>query len=146
MHDDVEHALDLIDEISEVASGPVVALLGDDDAAFAQAAAERGLSAVTSASDAEGLQAALEVAVRRHAEASQLAEQVGQLEHALDRRAVIERAKGILMERHGLAERAAFDALRARARSESRQVVAIAREVADGDGDVAGASPAPSSD
>jgi len=136
VHDDVEHALDLIDELSEVASGPVVALLGEADAEFVEAAAERGISAIASGHGAEELQSALEVAMRRHAEAAKLTEQVGQLEHALERRAVIERAKGILMERHALAERPAFERLRAHARRSSRQVVAVAREVADGDLDL----------
>ena len=57
---------------------------------------------------------------------------MGQLEHALDRRALIERAKGMLMERHGLGEREAFDVLRAAARRRSTAVVELARAVADG--------------
>lgn len=131
VHADLAHALDLIDELSEASSGPVVALMGGEDAQFVEAAAERGISAVSSRPTADGLQAALEVAMRRHAEAARLHEQVGQLEHALARRAMIERAKGILMERHGLTERAAFEAMRAQARRTSRQVVAVARDVAE---------------
>src|SRR3954468_1550478 len=45
-HDDGAHALDLIDELSEAATGPVIALLGEADRDFAEAAAERGLSAI----------------------------------------------------------------------------------------------------
>ena len=75
---------------------------------------------------------AIEVAVRRHAEAEALSEKVSQLETALARRAVIERAKGILMERHGIDERAAFELLREHARSHSRTVVAVAQSVAEG--------------
>ena len=45
---------------------------------------------------------------------------------------MIERAKGILMERHGIDERAAFELLREHARSHSRTVVAVAQSVADG--------------
>ena len=45
---------------------------------------------------------------------------------------MIERAKGILMERHGLDERAAFELLRDHARSQSRRVVDVAVAVADG--------------
>ena len=52
---------------------------------------------------------------------------VEQLESALERRSVIERAKGILMERHGIDEREAFDLLRDHARSQSRRVVDVAR-------------------
>ena len=40
------------------------------------------------------------------------------LEGAFGRRAVTERAKGILMERHSIGEDAAFDLLRAHSRSE----------------------------
>jgi response regulator NasT len=58
--------------------------------------------------------------------------QVGQLESALERRATIERAKGILMERHGLGEREAFERLRNHARSHNQTVVAVAQTVAEG--------------
>ena len=129
VHQDEEHALDLIDELSEVLSGPVVAVLGEADASFAEAAAARGLDALVSDPSADGLQAGIEVAMRRHAERTALAVQVGQLEHALERRAVIERAKGLLMERHGLDERGAFERLRAEARGRSVTVVSLAAEI-----------------
>jgi AmiR/NasT family two-component response regulator len=129
VHRDPDHALDLIDELTEVVAGPVVAMLAEADAAFAHAAAERGLDALASEPTADGLQAALEVAVHRRAERERLAEQVGQLEHALARRALIERAKGVLMERHGITEREAFERLRAQARSGQATVVALAQSV-----------------
>lgn len=132
VHDDEDHALDLIDELSEALSGPVVALIGDADAGFAQAAAERGLDAIAAEQSADALQAAIEVAMLRHAERTALAEQVEQLEFALERRAVIERAKGALMERHGIGERAAFERLRAEARSRSVSVVSLAHEITTG--------------
>ena len=53
-------------------------------------------------------------------------------EGALQRRVVIERAKGILMERHGVDERQAFELLREQARSSSRRVLEVARSVIDG--------------
>ena len=71
----------------------------------------------------DAVQSALEVAMRRHADSARLAAAVDQLENALERRAVIERAKGILMERHSVDERAAFELLRAQARSSNRSVV-----------------------
>ncbi|MBI5106363.1 MAG: ANTAR domain-containing protein [Solirubrobacterales bacterium] len=57
---------------------------------------------------------------------------VEQLEGALERRAIIERAKGIVMERHAVGEREAFELLRSHARATSRPVVEVARAVADG--------------
>jgi response regulator NasT len=134
LHDDAEHALDLIDEISEYADGPVIALLHGPDPAFATAAAERGIDAIATSERPEAVQQVIEVAVRRCAERRALAEQVEQLETALARRALIERAKGILMERHGIGEREAFERLRAHARSQSATVVAVAQAVSDGHG------------
>ena len=81
---------------------------------------------------AASVQGAIEIAVRRHAEAQQLGEQVDQLETALARRAAIERAKGILMERHGIDDDEAFERLRTHARSTNRKVVDVARAVIDG--------------
>ena len=132
VHHDDEHALDLVEEIGSFASGPIIALLAVDDAAFTRRAAERGIYAAVRGGDPEALQSAIEIAMRRHAETVQLTEQVDRLETALERRAIIERAKGILMERHTLTDRAAFDRLRAHARSNNRTVVDVARAVTDG--------------
>ncbi len=132
VHRDDEHALALIGEAAEYASGPVIALLSGDDLAFVARAAEQGISAYVDSLEPAPLQAAIEVAMRRHRETAALSEKVGQLEGALARRATIERAKGILMERHGLDERGAFDALRDHARSQSRRVVDVAQAVSDG--------------
>ena len=66
------------------------------------------------------------------APSSDLHEKVEQLESALDRRAVIERAKGILMERHSLPEREAFELLRDHSRASRRRVVDVAQTVLDG--------------
>lgn len=132
VHRDDEHALDLITEMAHFASGPIIALLDEPDPAFVSAAADRGISAYARQEDPASLQSAIEVAVRVHAERAGLARQVGQLEGALDRRAVIERAKGILMERHGVAEAPAFDLLRTHARNRGRTVVDTARAVCDG--------------
>jgi AmiR/NasT family two-component response regulator len=134
LHDDQQHALELIDEISEYASGPVIVLMERDDPEFVGAAAERGVDAVAHQVSAEAIQSAIEVAMRRFAERRRLVEQVDQLESALERRAIIERAKGILMERHAVAEREAFDRLRAHARSQNQTVVGVAKAVADGHG------------
>jgi AmiR/NasT family two-component response regulator len=132
VHRDDAHALDLIAEIGAYASGPVVALLDGEDPDFVRAAAERGVDAVAGRHSPEALQCALELAVARFAESARLASQVDQLEGALDRRALIERAKGVLMERHGIEDRAAFELIRSHARARNRTVVDVARSVLDG--------------
>jgi AmiR/NasT family two-component response regulator len=132
VHNDDEHALDLIDEIVSFSSGPVVALLDQEDPGFVREAAERGIHAYARPISLETVQSSLEVALRRHAEQAKLTEAVDQLESAIERRAIIERAKGILMERHSADERAAFELLRARARSSNLSVVELARAVLEG--------------
>jgi len=132
VHHDDEHALALIGEAVEYASGPVIAQLPDADVDFLSRAAERGISAYVESMDPESIQAAIEVAMRRYREARRLHDKVEQLESALERRGVIERAKGILMERHGVGEREAFELLRDHARSSGRRVVDVAQAVLDG--------------
>jgi AmiR/NasT family two-component response regulator len=131
-HKDDEHALALIGEAVEYASGPVIAQVPDADVDFLSRAAERGISAYAESNDPESIQGAIEVAVRRHREASRLNAKVDQLENAIERRALIERTKGILMERHSASEREAFEMLRDHARAKGRRVVDVAQAVLDG--------------
>jgi PAS domain S-box-containing protein len=56
-------------------------------------------------------------------------ELAAQLQLALDSRVLIEQAKGVLMERHGLDDQAAFTRLRKMARSSARKLPEVAREV-----------------
>jgi response regulator NasT len=130
--DDDEHALDLIEEISEYARGPIIALLSTHESRFVRTAAERGIDAFARPRFLDEVEGAIELAMRRHAETARLTKQVEQLESALERRATIERAKGIIMERHGVDERRAFELLRQQARRSSRSVVELAHAVADG--------------
>ena len=134
VHQDDEHALALIAETVEYASGPVIAQTRDGDIEFVARAAERGISAWIESTAPEVVQGAIEVALRRYAETERLQTKVDQLESALSRRSVIERAKGILMERHGIGEREAFDLLRDHARAQSRRVVEVALTVTEGHG------------
>ena len=132
-HRDDDHALALIAEAVETASGPVIAQLrGRDDVDFVARAAERGISAYVESDDPQQVQAAIEVTIRRYREAARLNEKVAQLESALERRAVIERAKGILMERHGVDDKPAFGLMRDHARAHNRRVVDVAQAVVDG--------------
>jgi AmiR/NasT family two-component response regulator len=130
---DDEHGLALLSETVEYASGPVLVTLRSTESASTVArAADMGIAGYVDSWDPQDVQAAIEVALRRHRESARLNQKVEQLESALERRAVIERAKGILMERHGVDEREAFARLRDHARSGGRRVVEIAQAVLDG--------------
>jgi response regulator NasT len=132
VHNDDEHALALIGEAVEFASGPVVAHIRDADVDFVTRAAERGISAYVESAAPEAVQGVIEVALRRYREQAALVEKVEQLQTALDRRTTIERAKGILMERHRVDERAAFTMLREQARGRNRRVLDVAHAVVEG--------------
>jgi AmiR/NasT family two-component response regulator len=132
VHNDDDHALALIEEAVESASGPVVAHIRDADVDFVARAAERGIAAYIDSASPHAVQGAIEVALRRHREQAGLEEKVAQLETALERRVVIERAKGVLMERYAIDDTAAFQMLRDHARAGRRRVVDVAAAVLGG--------------
>jgi AmiR/NasT family two-component response regulator len=123
--DSSQHALDLIGEIVRQAACPVIALLETDDHAFVNEAAKRGVFAYITDTNPQQLQDSIEIVLRRFAEFQNL-------EGAFGRRALIERAKGILMERHSTSEEQAFEMLRTHARSGNRKLIDIAAAVVDG--------------
>src|SRR3954464_8603096 len=130
---DDNNGVALINETVTFASGPVLVTVREAESSSTIArAADMGIAGYVDSWEPTDVQAAIEVALRRHREQARLNEKVAQLESALDRRAVIERAKGILMERHSVDERAAFGLLRDHARSGSRRVGDVAQAVLDG--------------
>jgi AmiR/NasT family two-component response regulator len=119
------HALDLIDKIVRESACPVIALLHAPDPAFVKEASKRGVFAHISDDDVEDWQSAIDIVLRRFTE-------YHDLEGAFGRRALTERAKGILMERHSVDETAAFEMLRERSRADNRKLIDIATAVVDG--------------
>ena len=120
-----EHALALIEQIVGESECPVIALLSAEDREFLLQAARRGIFAYVVDADEESLRSALEIVLLRFAE-------YHGLEGAFGRRAVVERAKGMLMERHGFDEQEAFEALRAHARPLNKKIVEVAQELLAG--------------
>jgi AmiR/NasT family two-component response regulator len=120
-----EHALSLIEKIVQEAACPVIVLLHAPDPLFVKEASKRGVFAYITDADALDWQSSIDIVLRRFAE-------YHDLEGAFGRRALTERAKGILMERHSVDESAAFDMLRAHSRSTNRKLVDIASAVVDG--------------
>jgi AmiR/NasT family two-component response regulator len=71
----------------------------------------------------------LELAVARFAEWQALRQEADDRRKALAARAVVGRAKSLLMERHGLTERDAFLEIQRRARQERRTMHQVAEEI-----------------
>jgi AmiR/NasT family two-component response regulator len=120
-----QHALDLIDKIVREAACPVIALLHEPDPGFVREASKRGVFAHISDDDVEDWQSSIDIVLRRFAE-------YHDLEGAFGRRALTERAKGILMERHSIDEGSAFEMLREQSRISNRKLIDLAAAVVDG--------------
>ncbi len=119
------HALGLIEKIVQEAACPVIVLLHAPDPAFVKEASKRGVFAYITDVDTTDWQSSIDIVLRRFTE-------YHDLEGAFGRRAVTERAKGILMERHSVDESAAFEMLREHSRSRNRKLVDVASAVVDG--------------
>lgn len=120
-----EHALEMIEKIVREAACPVIVLLHARDPEFVNEASKRGVFAQISDSDVEDWQSAIDIVLRRFAEYQDL-------QGAFGRRALTERAKGILMERHSIDETSAFEMLREQSRIANRKLVDLAAAVVDG--------------
>ena len=120
-----QHALDLIDKIVREAACPVIALLHEPDPGFVKEASKRGVFAHISDDDVEDWQSSIDIVLRRFAE-------YHDLQGAFGRRATIERAKGILMERHSVNEQNAFEMLREHSRTSNGKLIDLATAVVDG--------------
>jgi AmiR/NasT family two-component response regulator len=118
-------SLATIERIVKEAACPVIAILDVEDPAFVDQAARLGIFAyIADGMDEQELQSSIDIALRRFAE-------YHALEGAFGRRALTERAKGILMERHDLSEQEAFNLLRDHARRSGRKVVDVAQSVVE---------------
>jgi len=125
VHEGTAKALELIDRIVHEAACPVIAVLDVQDRAFIQEAAKRGIFAyIAHGDDPQEMQSSMDIVLRRFAE-------YHDLEGAFGRRAVVERAKGILMERHDIDEQAAFTMLRDAARRRNRKLVDVAEALVE---------------
>jgi AmiR/NasT family two-component response regulator len=120
-----DHALMLIEKIVQESACPVIVLLHAADPQFVKEASKRGVFAYITDAEAIDWQSSIDIVLRRFTE-------YHDLEGAFGRRATIERAKGILMERHSVDEDGAFTMLRDRSRAANRKLVDIAAAVVDG--------------
>ncbi len=118
-----ERSLGFIRTTVRDAACPVIAILDVQDRAFIDRAARLGIFAyVAHGGDVQELQSSMDIALERFAE-------YHALEGAFGRRAVSERAKGILMERHGIDEQHAFQLMREHARRTNRKIVDVAESI-----------------
>lgn len=121
---DGEHALEEISQIVHEAACPVIALIDAEDPSYVTQAAQRGVFAyvVLDGEEAAELQGALDITLRRFAEFQNL-------QGAFGRRAIIEQAKGILMERNRIDADAAFALLKAHSQQTGEKLSDVAQAI-----------------
>ena len=120
-----EHALALIDQIVQEAACPVILLIHTPDPAFVKAASKRGIFAYITDAEVDDWQSAIDIVLRRFTE-------YHDLEGAFGRRAITERAKGILMERHSVDDADAFEMLRDQSRRANSKLADVAAAIVEG--------------
>lgn len=109
----VKDGIEAASEISKLCPTPIVLLTASDDEETIKRAAEAGVMAyLLKPVRGEELGPAIELAFTRFKEYRLLKEENLELKSALQSRKIIEKAKGLLMEKEGLTEDQAFSRLR----------------------------------
>lgn len=109
----VKDGIEAAAEINRTSQIPVVLLTGSDDEETVRRAAEAGVMAyLMKPVRQEELLPAVELAISRSLEFKMLRKENADLKNALEARKIIEKAKGLLMERERITESDAFARIR----------------------------------
>ncbi len=102
----------------------MIAVLDAKDQSYVHEAAKRGVFAyvILDGADTSELETALDITLRRYAE-------FRSLQGAFGRRAIIEQAKGILMERNSIDAEAAFALLKSHSQTTGDKLIDVAEAV-----------------
>jgi two-component system, response regulator PdtaR len=118
--------------ITEARPVPIVVITAPDQPEYLERAIRCGVAAyLVKPVDGRQVERALRLAVSRHAEFEAMRSEVDRLQEALETRRLVERAKGILMDRLGLSEEDAFLRIQHRARDANRTMADVARQLID---------------
>ena len=119
-------------QIAEQSPTPVVFLTGHfDEDLLEGVVAAGGLAYLLKPASSDQLQAALTLAQRQFQQMEDLRDQTRRLEQALEARKLVTRAKGLLMQRHGLTEEEAHRRMQKEASRSNMKLVDLARAILD---------------
>ncbi|WP_019995060.1 ANTAR domain-containing response regulator [Aureimonas ureilytica] len=117
-------------QVSRTVQRPIAMFVDRSDAASMEAAISAGVSAyVVDGLKKERVKAILDMAVLRFHAYSRLERELHEARSELADRKIVEKAKGILMQRRGLSEEESYRLLRQTAMNEKRKLVEIARSI-----------------
>ncbi len=116
--------------IQETHPTPVVLLTAYSERELVRQAQRAGVLAyLVKPIKEEDLVPTIEVALARFSDLHRKDERIGELEQQLETRKLVERAKGLLMEREGLSEEEAFRRIQREARRTRRTMREVAQEI-----------------
>ena len=111
---------------------PIVMFTNDNDTSHVKDAVAAGVSAyIVAGLSSERIRPILDVAMARFEHEQALRQELADTKVELQDRKIIDRAKGMLMQRQGLNEQAAYDKLRKTAMDKSLKVVEVAQRMLD---------------
>jgi response regulator NasT len=111
---------------------PVIMLTAYSDTDHVRKAESSGaLAYLIKPVNPEELPPTIDVAIARFRETQRLREKVDELQETIDSRKIIERAKGILMQRRSIGGEEAYELMRQWARERGRKVKDIAQAIVD---------------
>ncbi len=117
-------------QVSRVVKRPIAMFVDQSDSASIQASVDAGVSAyIVDGLKKERIKSILDLCISRFNAFSRLQSELEQTKNALEERKVIDRAKGILMQRKNMTEAQAYDLLRRTAMNENKKIVEIAQSV-----------------
>jgi response regulator NasT len=122
------NGIDVAKEILRQRFFPIVVITGRTGNGLAEKAAEIGVSAyLLKPFQEQDLEAAVTIALAQYSRIRMLQDEVGSLQEALEARKLVERAKGILMDRFELSEGDAMRRLQQESKDRNVKMVEIAR-------------------
>jgi response regulator NasT len=109
---------------------PIVMFVEEGDGDLAREAIRAGVSAyIVDGLSSSRVQSVIDVAIERFRLIDALHKELAKSKEDLAARKVIERAKGILMEKRGMTENAAYEAMRSMAMNQGKQLKEVAESI-----------------
>lgn len=125
-------ALEQLCAVNAAAPRPIVMFTEERDQAVIRAAVQAGVTAyVVDGLSPSRLQPLLDVAITRFQEEQQLRSKLENTERQLAERKLVEKAKGILIDKRGMTEEAAYQLLRKTAMERGQRIGEVARNLID---------------
>jgi response regulator NasT len=130
LEDPNRDVLEQMFQVSRLVRRPIAMFVDRSDTDTIREAVEAGVGAyVVDGLRKERVKSILDTAVSRFQAFNKLRDELERANRALEERKIVERAKGILMEKRGLSEEAAYALLRSTAMNENRRIIEIAQSI-----------------